>query len=252
MCTVLFALNKHPNYKLIVAANRDEFKARNTAPLGWWEDQPNIIGGRDLEGGGTWMGMSKNGRFATLTNYREIPQKFENAPTRGTLVSDFLNGEMSPRAYLKALEASGQIYNGFNIVFGENSDWFHYSNRADRATQLAAGIHGVSNAVLNTPWPKVEKGKNQLHQIMQTPIITSENFLPILTDRTIYPDNLLPNTGVSLEWERELSSINVVSPKYGTRVSTVIMVDQKNHVTYHERTYPDNTDRTYEFEISRS
>jgi uncharacterized protein with NRDE domain len=250
MCTVLFAIDQHPKYKLIVAANRDEFLARPTAPLDWWKDNPNILAGRDLQGGGTWMGIAKNGRFATLTNYREIPQTQDDAPTRGTLVYDFLEGEMTPATYLGTLQESGQIYNGFNLVFGVGSDWIHYSNRDKTSTVLAAGIHGVSNALLNTPWPKIAKGKNDLAAALQSDTIDPTQLLTILNDSTIHPDELLPDTGIGLEWERVLSSIKIVSPKYGTRVSTAILVDHENQVTYLERTYPDETDQSYEFEIS--
>ncbi|MCA6396615.1 MAG: NRDE family protein, partial [Cytophagales bacterium] len=161
MCLIFFAVQQHPNYNLVIAANRDEFYSRKTAPAAFWQEQPNILGGRDLEAKGTWMAMTKTGRISMVTNYRDPHNINPIAPSRGQLVSDYLAGEMDPSFYLKKIEQVGKAYNGFNLIVGNSSDLYYYSNYSGSPTKIEQGIHGLSNHLLDTPWPKVERGKEK-------------------------------------------------------------------------------------------
>lgn len=235
MCTIIFGLQAHPKYSLIIAANRDEFRARPTSALSWWEDDPEIVGGRDLEANGTWMAMHRNGRFAALTNFREFPNRHEHAPTRGALVVDFLKGDMSAEAYLQHLEEDGQQYNGFNLIFGDTKQLWYYGNRSAENKKIESGIHGLSNAVLNTPWPKVELGKQELTDYLQAEELNAAALFSLLEHSTPFADDQLPQTGVPIEWERRLSSICIQGGDYGSKVSTVMLVDYEGNVQYIEK-----------------
>jgi uncharacterized protein with NRDE domain len=233
-----------------MAANRDEFHERSTAHANWWNDHPNILGGRDLEKGGTWMAVNKNGKFVAITNYRKFPITEKYNTSRGDVVKDFLTGSSTPNEYLNLLQQTGNQYDGFNLLFGDQQQLHYYSNRGAEQANVEAGVHGLSNHLLNTPWPKVEKGKQKVEQLsLANPLSDSSIFFEALNDREKASDDQLPITGVSLEWERNLSPMFIEMDKYGTRCSTLLLIDRNNKVTYHERSYIPAADNRFEFQI---
>ncbi|MDI6776787.1 MAG: NRDE family protein [Syntrophales bacterium] len=237
MCLLLFSFRMHPRYPLVLAANRDEDYDRTSAPAAFWSDAPNLLAGRDLREGGTWFGITKKGRIAALTNYRDPASVKDDVPSRGWLVSDFLRGREEPLTYLQNLAFRADQYNSFSLISGDLSHLYYFSNR-DGMFELSPGLYGLSNHLLDTPWPKVEQGKEALRSLLfreQGP--SPEEIFNILTDRSMPDDESLPDTGVGLEWERILSPIFISSPTYGTRSSLVLMIDRKGHVTFIERIF---------------
>jgi uncharacterized protein with NRDE domain len=254
MCLILLAYESHPEYRLILAANRDEFYNRPTAPAGFWDDAPDLLAGMDLKDGGTWLGVTRNGRIAVITNYRDPRSERQNAPSRGGLVSGFLRGSASLDNYLEILKKEGTAYNGFNLIFGDIRRLCFFSNRHESPRLIETGIHGLSNHLLDTPWPKVVRGKEALEQfVSKGKTIQPEALFAILADRTIAPDRLLPDTGVGIELERFLSPLFISTPTYGTRSSTIILIDRKDRITFIERTFSGlvekTTDVTRQFRI---
>jgi uncharacterized protein with NRDE domain len=238
MCLILFAINSHPDYKLILMGNRDEYYDRPSAPAAFWDEAPNLLAGKDLVAGGTWFGVTKGGRLAGVSNYREANSLKKNAPSRGTLVSRFLLGEENPRAYLDNIIEDAHRYNGFNLILGRKDEIFWYSNRGQGIRKLSPGIYGLSNHLLDTPWPKVVKGKNELAGLVSQAILPEpDEFFDMLGDRTVAGDSELPDTGVGLKRERMLSPIFISSPDYGTRSSTILLIDRNDFVTFMERTF---------------
>ncbi|OQX27853.1 MAG: hypothetical protein BWK80_03225 [Desulfobacteraceae bacterium IS3] len=245
MCLIFFLYEQHPVYRLALAANRDEYYERPTQALGFWEDSPNILAGRDLKQSGTWMGITRNGRFAAITNFRDPASLKPDAPSRGLLISDFLAGNTSPERCLEEIQSVGYRYNGFNLLLGDHAELFYYSNRADGFRKIKPGLYGLSNHLLNTPWHKVEKGMAELEIALSEEQaeehIDIEAIFRILADGTRPPDDRLPNTGVGIEWERILSPIFVSSETYGTRSSSVLLIKRNGEVTFAERTFaPEN------------
>ncbi len=253
MCLIFLSLNNHPTYKLIIAANRDEFYHRKTAAADFWADQPDVLGGRDLEANGTWMGMTRAGKVSLLTNYRDPKNINPAAPSRGRLVSDYLKSEVQADKYLKKIEGDGSQYNGFNLLAGTIDELWYFSNYAPGIVQLGPGLHGLSNHLLDTPWPKVLLGKKKIQTILQKPVIHSEMLFDFLYDDNRAPDDQLPDTGIGMERERTLSSMFIKSQNYGSRCSTVVLVDQQNNVQFVERVYDLTTfefsTKTFEFRI---
>lgn len=236
MCLILLAWQTHPDYPLVVAANRDEFFVRPSAPAAFWTDAPDILAGRDLQAGGTWLGVSRSRRFAALTNFREGGKQDANAPSRGALVADYLAAACDPEAYLEALSKRGADYNGFNLFVGDGRRLGYYSNREPGPRWLAPGIYGLSNHLLDTPWPKLSAAKAAFAEALaQLP--ESAPFLQLLADREIVADAQLPETGVPLAWERILSAVFVTSPDYGTRASTLLTMEGSGRVTLLERSF---------------
>ena len=202
MCLILFAYKVHPAYNLILAANRDEFYERPSASADFWEDSPQVLAGRDLQEGGTWMGIDRAGRFAAITNYRDPASLKNNAPSRGGLVSSYLCGNQSTDGYLEEISRQTQLYNGFNLIAGDRRELFAYSNRGEKQ-KLNPGIYGLSNHLLNTPWPKVLRSKKLFTAALNKKGAELEDALfALLLDRKIPADNKLPDTGIGLEWER--------------------------------------------------
>ncbi|MDM8557992.1 NRDE family protein [Candidatus Parabeggiatoa sp. HSG14] len=237
MCLLLLAYKTHPKYPLIIAANRDEFHNRPTAPVAFWEDTPTVLAGRDLQRGGTWLGMTRQGRIAMLTNYRE-PFKSPISPlSRGLLVSQFLGEQSSPTNYLQQCMNRAGDYNGLNLIVGTVGELYYYSNRSKGLQTIVPGIHGLSNHLLNTPWPKVEKGKEALQKLLLSSSLSTEDLFALLYNQTPVPDSELPNTGVNLAWERLLAPLFIVSMKYGTRCSTLILVKNDGQVNFLERSF---------------
>lgn len=238
MCLLLLSYDMHPDYRLVLAANRDEFYDRPTRPLSFWEDAPNILAGRDLKCHGTWLALTRKGRISAVTNFREQVVQKENAPSRGHLVSGFGAWKESPKKYLEHIETIGRAYNGFNLLAGDRSGIYYYSNRGKGIRKIAPGIYGVSNHLLDTPWPKVEKGKADLKALIAGKSdIHPEDIFSLLGDRSIPPDDRLPDTGVGIDWERILSPLFITSDIYGTRSSSVILEERSGKVTFWERTF---------------
>lgn len=236
MCLILVAWQVHPEYPLVIAANRDEFFARPTAPAGFWKDAPQVLAGRDLEAGGTWMGVTRGGRFAALTNFRDPAQNRREAPSRGTLVADFLSGVESAQAYLARIAPRAKLCNGYNLLVGDGASLWWSSNMGGAPRALDPGVYGVSNHLLDTPWPKVGAGKTALAQALDR-LPNDEALFRLLQDDGIHPDQHLPQTGVPLDWERLLSSAFVKSPDYGTRGSTVLCLGRDGWLSFDEQTW---------------
>lgn len=243
MCIVFLAHKAHPVYNLILAANRDEYYARPTERAAFWKDAPYLLAGRDLELGGTWLGITRRGRIAAVTNYRDPAAKKENAPSRGLMVSDFLRGAESPEKYLRRLSIEAERYNGFNLIAGDRRGLYYFSNRGEGFQELEPGLYGLSNHLLDTPWPKVERGKRALKELLHDERLSTEAIFRLLDDRTVALDECLPETGVGLEIERMLSPLFITSPVYGTRSSTVLLIDGEEHVTFIERTFDEGSNR---------
>lgn len=227
MCLIVFAWQVVPGMPLVAAANRDEFHERPTQPAGWWNEHPDIYAGRDLRGGGSWMGITRGGRFAAITNVRGPDERRTDAPSRGALVADYLAGTLSPRDYLDVIASRAGAYNGFNLLLGDGDSLLWYSNRelegADtrNGQPLPRGIYGLSNAALDTPWPKVVRAKAQFASLLCQGA-PDDAYFEMLTDTTQAHDCRLPATGVDIELERLLSPVCIVSPGYGTRSSTLV------------------------------
>lgn len=227
MCLIVFAWQVVPGRPLILAGNRDEFFERPSAAAGWWEDHPQVFAGRDLQGGGTWLGVTREGRFAGLTNIRAPTERRTEVRSRGMLVADYLCGQTTPEAYITDISANADTYNGFNLIVGTPDKLIWYSNRdhqdARNGHALTPGVYGLSNDRLDTPWPKVVKAKAQFASLLCLGA-PQDAYFDMLTDTSRPSDCRLPKTGVGIEWERILSSVCIVSPTYGTRVSSVLEV----------------------------
>jgi len=238
MCLILFLYDTHPDYRLILAANRDEFYDRPTRPLAFWDDTPSVLAGRDLKGTGTWLGINKNGRIAAITNFREPALFKPNAPSRGLLLSDYLTGTKTPKIYLKHIKTIGHRYNGFNLLLGDSNGLYYYSNKTEIIKELKPGLYGLSNHLLDTPWPKVEKGKAFFKNVLsKEKRINTEDIFSLFADSTPAPDDLLPDTGIGLIWEQILSSMFITSDTYGTRSSSIISIDRSHKVVFSERSF---------------
>lgn len=238
MCLILFAYECHPQYSLILAANRDEYYNRPAVSAHFWEDDSNVLAGRDLEKLGTWMGITRLGRFSSITNYRDSSLLLNNPISRGELVSNYLLGDQSSKGYLEKVKETNNLYNGFNLLVGNASSLLFYSKIENKIKNVSPGIHGLSNHWLDTPWPKVVRGKKGLAKcIKDQKTVDPECLFEILTDTKQAKIDELPNTGVNLEWECILSSIFINSSEYGTRSSTVLLIDRSNHVSFIERSY---------------
>ncbi len=231
--------------RLIVAANRDEYYDRPTAPAAFRDDAPHLLAGRDLRSGGAWLGVTRTGRIAAITNYREPGREKRGAPSRGLLVTGFLTGSVSVDDYLLFLQREGGAYNGFSLIFGDPGRLVFFSNRGKGAQALEPGIHGLSNHLLDTAWPKVNRGRKALARIVaDEETIRPDGLFAVLADRTIAPDGQLPDTGVGIELERLLSPLFTTTPVYGTRCSTVILIGREGEITFIEKTYDGQPEET--------
>ncbi len=244
MCLILFAWQTHPRYPLVVAANRDEFHNRPTAAADYWKESPQLLAGRDLQAGGTWLGITRQGRFAAITNYRE-PQT-ENPPleqSRGHLVRDFLLDKSTPADYAGKLQEHGLDYRGFSILLGDSGELLFVSNRNEETVVVNAGSHGLSNHLLDTDWPKVHQGRARLDALLEDEQLEPESLLELLANRNVVPGG--EPTGYELHLATELitRTMFIVSPEYGTRSSTVLLMDQHGGVTFVERQF-DATGKT--------
>jgi len=243
MCLIVFANNVLEDYKLIFAANRDEFYDRPSQQADFWKDHPELLAGKDLLAGGTWMGITKQGKFAAITNFRDLKNHKNDATSRGKLTLDFLVNDVAPEEYYNRLKPELNNYNAFNLILGNFDELYYFSNKTNGLQKLEPGIHGISNAILDTPWPKVEKSRRQLKHLIEQQNIHPWEILNLLDDTSPAKDEELPDTGVGLELERILSPIFIKSEKYGTRSSTIVTVDKSNNVRFVEKTYFANTGR---------
>lgn len=234
MCLIVFAWRPGTARPLIVAANRDEFHARPTQALAAWADAPGVYAGRDLEAGGTWLGVGPQGRFAALTNIRD-PRQALGPRSRGELVAAFLQGELGVEAYLDQVASRSGQYSGFNLLVGDAGQLGYLHAREAAPRLLEPGVYGLSNAGLDTPWPKLVKARNGLQQLLES--AEPEQLMRLLADGEPAADSELPETGVGLATERLLSSVFIASQNYGTRASTVLIVDDQGRRRMVERSF---------------
>jgi len=238
MCLIVFAWQVIPGVPLVAAGNRDEFFKRPAAEAGWWNDHPQVYAGRDLQDGGTWMGVTRDGRFAAITNVRAPLEKRDDAPSRGALVAGYLTATISAEEYIERITPQAHRYNGFNLLVGDRSKLLWYSNSAAdderNGKPLTPGVYGLSNGALDTPWPKVVRAKAQFASLLCQGA-PADAYFEMLADNTKASDCRLPKTGVSLEWERMLSAVCIESPEYGTRVSTVVQLYTNDNAVLRER-----------------
>jgi len=243
MCLILFAHLMHPKFRLIVAANRDEYYDRPTEPASFWRDGPHILAGRDLEKMGTWMGVTLNGSFAAVTNYRNPAESADGKRSRGELAAGFLREEPSCAQYAKRLQRERALYPGYNLVFGRDGELWYYSNVENRPRSLPPGVYGLSNHLLDTAWPKVSRGKEELARCLA--FDGEEELRSRLFDLLAHddpaPDHLLPRTGLTLERERALSPIFIRAGNYGTRSSTVLIASD-DEIVFEERSFPNGSE----------
>ena len=239
MCLIYVAWRRHPRYRLVVAANRDEYHARPAAPAHWWEDAPGVLAGRDLEAGGTWMGVARNGRFAAVTNYHDpAAGRRTGAPSRGALVGAFLTGDESAPEYLHRVVEEGRRYNGFSLLAMDGDTLAFASNRSPGVMRLDPGVYGLSNHLLDTPWPKVTEGKTELERLLTAPDLRVPDLLALLAVRGhAGAEALCADNDRDPGRMRSRSSRFIMGGDYGTRASTVVLLDAGGAGVFVERSF---------------
>ena len=233
MCLILIAWKAREDLPLVVAANRDEWRERPAEAAQWWPGHPQLLAGRDLQAGGTWMGVTRAGRFAAVTNFRDPSERRSTARSRGTLVTEFLLGSEGPRAFLEAVARHAAEDNAFNLIVGDGESLWCYGSRDGPPRAIEPGIHGLSNHVLDEPWPKVVRGRAAMARAMSAPDPTPALF-EFLSDTGLARDEDLPGTGVAIDWERRLSAALITGADYGTRASTVLAVSASGSLRFEE------------------
>ncbi len=241
MCLLIFGHRCNSHFPLVVAANRDEFHARPTAPAHFWENHPQVLAGRDLEQGGTWMGVTRQGRLAAVTNYRD-PARTAPAPrSRGELPLDYLTGDDTPLQYLNTVAELADEYAGFNLLLGDRQDLYYFTNslpREQRSPQkLAAGIYGLSNARLDTPWPKISHGKPQLEQLLAGDHLDHDFLAHVVGNRQLAEPDELHVQGLGHDMDHLLSAQFIVTPIYGTRSTTTLWLNDKGKASWQELSF---------------
>lgn len=254
MCLIVFSFKNHPEYPFILAANRDEFYGRPTQAAHIWQTSPKIVAGKDEKAGGTWLGISKNGRFAALTNHRKMDDIKEDTTSRGIIVKDFLLSRDNPRKYLAELQKKGDQFNGFNLIAGTFNDLYYISNRKEGVHKIQPGNHAVSNAFLDTPWPKTEEVSESFSKIVKEERVDEEKLFNMLQSDKTYPLEKLPDTGLAKDLEKAVSSIFIETDNYGTRSSTIVTVDNNRTVHFAEKSYIPGSKETgkivrFDFEV---
>lgn len=239
MCLITFAYKVHPDYELILAGNRDEFYARPTRKAQFWteEGHPDILAGKDLEAGGTWLGVHKDGRWGALTNYRDFSIQKVNPPSRGELVLDYLASGKKGETYLRHIKPKAGHYNGFNLLLGDRQGLYHLHNQEKKIHRIEPGIHGLSNASLDTPWNKLTKANQQLASLIKNENLSKEALFELLLNEEKAPEENLPETGLSPEMEKAVSSIFIRTEGYGSRCSSLLLIDKHGNVDFTERRY---------------
>ena len=242
MCLILFSYNEHPKYKAIIAANRDEFFDRESQAADFWIDNKDVLAGRDMTSRGTWLGLHRNGKFIAITNYRDLDKERTDAKSRGELSRKFLMDEITVDQLVDDIRTDKDAYNGFNLLLSDDGfqSMYHYSNINDKITTINNGIHGLSNELLNSPWPKVVDGKDSLKEIASTNSFDAIDLINMLKNGKEAPDEALPDTGISFELEKKLSPVFISMKGYGTRCSTAILIDYKGNVSFTEISYDEN------------
>jgi len=254
MCLILISHDQHPQYPLVIAANRDEYYSRPAQPACFWKKDPRLLAGCDLQAGGTWLGVDRQGRFAAVTNYRDPETNKAKTLSRGCLVIDFLQHGQSAKECLQEYRRKLHEYNGFNLLARDKTGFYCLASRDGSLSSLNPGLYGCSNDLIDTPWPKVEKGKRELEQIITgRTTIDCEEIFELLSDRGGFADALLPDTGVGLDLERMLAPVFITSDDYGTRCSTVVLIDSGGKLTFIERSFDNRGMATgtvhYEYKI---
>jgi len=254
MCLLVMAIDHHSSYRLVIAENRDEFYRRPTAPAEFWDEASHVLAGRDLERGGTWFGVTTTGCWAAVTNFRDFYHRDPGRHSRGGLVSRFLRDGETLETMRHMLEEDGENYAGLNFLAGDRNRVLYISNKDGGSRYLDPGVYGLSNHWLDTPWPKVVGAKADFSKWLQSGVDDIEPLFTMLADRRRAPQKELPDTGIGLEWERELSARFIQSEDYGTRTSTVYLVDRRNRATFIEKTFDEtgreNGRRQFTFELN--
>jgi uncharacterized protein with NRDE domain len=237
MCLIVFSYKTSSDYPFILAGNRDEFYERPTTPVHIWQTDPRIIAGKDEKAGGTWLGFTETGRFAAITNYRDMNNLKEDAPTRGKIVTDFLLSEKYVLTFLKNLKQQSHLYNGFNLIAGTFDQLYYLSNQKEEIEKIEPGVHVISNAFLNTPWPKSQWAKERFEEIIDNSGFDDGELFKLLQNTRRYPKDKLPETGLPDEMEKAVSSVFIITEEYGTRSSSIIAVDNNSKAGFIEQTY---------------
>ena len=235
MCLVVLAFRVHDDVPLVVAANRDEFHARPTRDAGWWPDAPDVLAGRDLQAGGTWLGVHRSGRFATVTNFRDANDPKPGLESRGHLVSDFLQSEQSPSEFLRSIDADA--YAGFNLLLSNGESLAYLSNRGGGLQDLPPGVYGLSNATLDTPWEKVERSKQRLTNLVGSGKLNETELMRLLADRDKGPASEVRSDRLEFAKAHAITAPFIVMPEYGTRCSTVVQHDRDGRWKFIERRF---------------
>jgi uncharacterized protein with NRDE domain len=238
---IVFAYKTHPEYDLILAANRDEQYQRPTRAAQFWENYPGVLAGKDLSAGGTWLGINRMGRFAALTNYRDPSIRQENPPSRGGIVLDYLAQKKESADYLMQLNEESDRYMGFNLLMGTPEAVFHYSNQQKKINSVEPGVHGLSNHLLDTPWPKIQQAKTGLLSMIKKNDVSPDSLFELLQNDQPASVEKLPNTGISKELEKSLSPIFINTERYGTRNSTVLLIEKNGTISFEEHRFKPHT-----------
>ena len=235
MCLLVFALRKHPRLPLIVAGNRDEFHARPTQAAHWWPDKRKLVGGRDLQAGGTWLAMHRDGRFAAVTNYRDAHRERAGLRSRGHLITGVLDADAGAVEYLQSID--GDAYAGFNLLVADRQSAGYLSNRGAGLRELQPGLYGLSNATLDDPWTKVTRTKSKLAELIDADDVNETSLMRILGDRGKASADEVQTNGLSFSMAHALTAPFIVHPVYGTRCSTVLTMDETGSVCFLERSF---------------
>jgi len=249
MCLISIQLSQNASYKLMLVANRDEQYDRPSLPAHFWPDHPDLLAGKDLSARGTWLGITKQGRIAAVTNsYLMTTQESDQKLSRGNLVIDYLTGTTGPEDYLNQVRQQRTDYNGFNLIIGSSDSLHHYNNILDEINVLQTGNHTISNATLDTPWPKVTRTKAAMAELAYSSPLDEEAIFRIMADRTPPPDDHLPDLPLDLPILRAVSANFIQTERYGTRSTSLILIDHSDRVTFVERSYlPDGTSSDVRF-----
>jgi uncharacterized protein with NRDE domain len=234
LCLIALAWRARPGLRLLVAANRDEWRDRPAEPARWWADHPSILAGRDLQAGGTWLGATRGGRFAAVTNFRDPADRRSTALSRGGLISEFLLSPASARDWVSGLASRADQYNGFNLLVSDGPTLWYYGSRAGDAMEVSPGVHALSNHVLDEPWPKVTRAREAMAGALERDDPAPALFA-LLSDTEGVPDAELPDTGVGIAWERRLAPPLITGAEYGTRASTVVAIADDGAIAFEER-----------------
>lgn len=248
MCLIFFAVHSRPDFPFVLVANRDEFYARPTEAMHWWAAQP-VLAGKDLEGGGTWLAVSRSGKVAAVTNYRDLAHVRPDAPSRGRIPLDVVLAEGSGAEIIAARKDNWKECNGFNLLFYDGAKAFWYSNMKQEIVELDAGVYGLSNALLDTPWPKVKAGKEAFTEWVGRPVLSANDDTPWMADTQTYAEALLPNTGVGAEMEKLLSAACIISPIYGTRSTTTVLLDSAGNIAVKEKNVRLGVEQRFDWQL---